>query len=152
MTGIPIGQKVMVIDRDTEGVDPNDLSKVIWDLHGENLEGDPVTTELEAGDALVTIWRGESEHEDQLIGLAKLKEYMQSRDSLECYVLTNGMNANMVIIKPDADQDTILVLIKDDGTEEMFESLDDMAENSRLINLAFRCGAFYVYGYELGGC
>ena len=135
ITGIPKGQKVVVIDWDTEGVDKNQL------------------VQLEKGEAIIQTWRGESAIPDQLTDLPKLKEYMESRDALECYVLSQGMHRNRTIVKPDADQETILVINGDDNTaeEEEYESLDDMAENHILINMAFRCGAFYVYGYELGG-
>lgn len=134
ITRIPKDQKVIVIDWDADGVEPEKL------------------TILESGEALVTTWQGKSTIPDQITDREKLREYMQSRDVLECYVLSHSLHLNRTIIKPCADMECILIINGDDNTEEEFESLDDMAENNRLINLAFRCGAFYVYGYELGGC
>ena len=130
--GIPKGEKVIVVDWDTEGVEPKEL------------------TQLEAGEAIVSTWRGESIYPNQVIDLLKLKEYMKSRDYLECYVkLSHRLKSSKTIIKPDTDSENILVLNEIDGTEDEFKSLDDMAEYHKTIHEALAKKAFYVYGYEL---
>lgn len=132
--GIPKGEIVKVIDWDIEGADPKDL------------------TGLMGGPAVVSIWKGESLYPDEVIDLAKLIEYMKSRDSLECYIqLEKGYKSSKTIIKPDAESENILVLNRLDGTEDEFKSLDDMAANHPGIHEALFSKTFYVYGYELGG-
>ena len=130
--GIPKGQKVIVVDWDTEGIEPNRL------------------TNLEAGEALVSIWRGESTHQNKVIDLETLKEYMKSRDSLECYVrLTQNLRSSKTIIKPDSEAEYIILLNEIDNTEQEFKSLDDMVENDKTIKEALANKALFVYGYEL---
>ena len=132
--GIPKGGKVTVVDWDTDGVDPKDL------------------TELMGGPAVVSVWRGEPLHPDEVINLAKLIEYMKSRDSLECYIqLEKGYKFGITIIKPDAESENIVVIKGPSGIEKEFKSLDDMAANHPGIREALFSKTFYVYGYELGG-
>lgn len=133
--GIPKGEEIIIVDWDSEGVEPKNL------------------TELEAGPAIVSIYRGESLHPDQVVDIDKLIEYMKHRDSLECYIdLGRGYKTSVTIIKPDSDAENITVFNELDGTEDEYKSLDAMAATHPGIHEALFMNKFYVYGYELGGC
>ncbi|MBC2746237.1 MAG: hypothetical protein HF975_04375 [ANME-2 cluster archaeon] len=134
ITGIPQDVKLTVIDLDTDGVDPEDL------------------TPLGDGEAIITTYMGQSTQQDQVIDLKTLKEYMQSRDMLECYVKSgSGIKSGKMIHIPDPDKGTVFVINEVDDSTDEFESLDDMAKNNLTISKALANNAFYVYGYELGG-
>jgi hypothetical protein len=132
ITGIPDNGKVTVVDWDTEGVEPDLL------------------TELEAGAALVSTWLNEPKPTGQVIDLETLEKYLKSRDVLDCYVrLNHNLRSSKTIIKPDPEEDDIIVYNEIDDTEEEFASIELMAANHKSIREALANNAFYLYSYEL---
>lgn len=136
ISGIPKGCKVTVFDFDTDGVPSNELTMV------------------DEEEAVVSTWNGPVEHEDRAIDLETLKEFMISRDTLNCYI-DLGSNARSIhtIIKPGPDSKDVVVLNGVDGIndEEPYESLDEMVKLHGRIRNGLQDNKFFIPGYELEG-